>query len=114
MAEYVELSIDQGTDFATTINLNDDNTNIPQNVSGFVVDSQLRRSLVSQNASASFVCSLPDAANGEILLEMNAANTANLKIGTYFFDVRVKDTLAQNTYSRLIEGVVYVTPGITR
>jgi len=31
MAEYVELYIDQGTDFSTTIIINDDNTNLPTN-----------------------------------------------------------------------------------
>jgi hypothetical protein len=114
MAEYVELFIDQGADFSTTINMNDDDTNLPQNISGFIVTSQLRRSILSQNASASFACSVPDPVNGEILIEMNSGNTSNLRTGTYFFDVRIKDTLAQNSYSRLIEGVVYVMPSVTR
>ena len=39
MAEYVELYIDQGSDFSTSINLNDDNTNIPQNVANYVISS---------------------------------------------------------------------------
>lgn len=114
MAEYVELFIDQGSDFFTTINLNDDNTNIPQNVSTYTVTSSLRRSLLSANASANLVCSITDASNGEITMVMSASNTANLRAGQYFFDVRVRDSSSSYPYSRLIEGVIFVTPSITR
>jgi len=111
MAEYVELYIDQGADFSTTIAINDDTDNTAQNLSGYVVTSNLRKSLLSQNASASFVCSIPYPQSGEILLEMTAANTANISAGRYFFDVLVNDN---GLYSRLVEGVIFVTPSITR
>jgi ABC-type branched-subunit amino acid transport system substrate-binding protein len=111
MAEYVELYIDQGADFSTTIAINDDNTNTPQNVSGYIVTSQLRRSLVSPNATASFSCSIPYPQSGEIFIEMTAANTANIPAGKYFFDVLIND---DGLYSRLVEGVIFVTPSITR
>lgn len=114
MAEYAELYIDQGTDFSTTINLNDDDTNLPQSLAGYNVASQLKRSLLSVNAAASFNCSVTDAANGEITITMDAANTSNLKAGNYFYDVRLIDGYSGGTKSRLIEGVVYVTPAITR
>ena len=114
MAEYVELFIDQGSDFFTTINLNDDNTNLPQNVSSYVVTSSMRRSLLSPNASSNLVCTLSDASNGEITIKMSASNTANLRAGQYFFDVKVRDTGAYYEYSRLVEGVIFVTPSITR
>ena len=103
--------MDQGADFSTTISLNDDDTNVPQNVAGYVVTSQIRKSLLSVNATASFQCSILSAQDGEILMSMTAANTANIKAGSYFFDVKV---FSANTYTRLIEGVLYVTPSITR
>ena len=112
MAEYAELYIDQGADFSTTIAINDDATNLPENLSGIEVTGQIRKSLLSVNATASFHCSMADANNGEILISMTAANTALLKAGTYFYDVRLRDT-GTNTYSRLIEGVIFVTPGLT-
>ena len=113
MAEYVELYIDQGSDFSTTININDDSTNLPQNLTGYIVTSSLRRSLVSANASASLQCSVYDAGNGEIVATMTSANTANLRPGSYFFDIKTYDSLSATT-SRLIEGVIYVTPSITK
>jgi hypothetical protein len=112
MAEYVELYIDQGSDFSTTIILNDDNTNLPQNVLGYTVSSALRRSLVSPNAYTYLSASVYDPANGEFLLTMNSSNTANLRAGSYLFDVKVTDTT--QTVTRLIEGVIYVTPSVTK
>jgi hypothetical protein len=114
MSEYVELYIDQGADFSTTITIEDDTTNLAQNLSGYVVTSSLRKSLLSVNASANMVCSLSDATNGVITMSMTGANTANLKLGSYFFDVVTVNTLNSNARSRLIEGVIFVIPSITR
>lgn len=112
MSEFVELYIDQGTDFSTQISINDDATNNPQTLTGYTVTSQLRRSLISANTSETFDCLVADGSNGEIIIAMAAANTANLKFGKYFFDVRLKSP--NNDYSRVIEGVVYVQPAITK
>jgi hypothetical protein len=113
MAEYVEFYIDQGTDFSTVININDDDTNLAQNVSAYVVSGKLRRSLISANVSGSFKCEITDAANGEISISLDAANTSNLRPGNYFYDIFVKDA-DSNTHTRLIEGIVIVTPAITK
>lgn len=114
MAEYVEFYIDQGTDFSTYINLNDDDTNLAQNVSGYIITGQLRRSLVSTTPVESLYCEVSDAANGEIYISLAASNTANLKPGSYFYDVKVVDVNSSNATSRLIEGIIIVTPAITK
>lgn len=111
MAEYVELYIDQGADFESTIVLEDDVTNLSQNVDGYVVVGTLRRSLLSPNTSGNLVCSVTDAAAGEITISMSAANTANLRTGTHLFDIR---TYVTGKYTRLIEGIIIVTPSITK
>ncbi len=110
LAEYVEIYIDQGTDFTTTITINDDDTNLPVGQAGVNVASSLRRSLLSPNVYASFACSVSDPANGEITIAMNSANTSNLRPGRYFFDI---NTTSAGIKSRLIEGIVIVTPAIT-
>jgi hypothetical protein len=111
MTEYVELYIDQGSDFISTIVLQDDVTNLYQNVDGYVVTSSLRKSVLSQNASGNLTCTILDSANGEIELSMSAGQTANLREGTYLFDVRSQ---ASGNYIRLIEGIIIVTPSITK
>lgn len=111
MTDYVELYIDQGADFESVIVLEDDITNIYQNVDGYVVTSSMRRSLLSSNTSGNLVCSITDAANGEITMRMTASNTASLRTGTHFFDVK---TLSGNKYTRILEGIIIVTPSITK
>lgn len=111
MTDYVELYIEQGADFESSIVLEDDVTNIYQNLSGYVITSSMRRSLLSPNTSGNLVCSVTNAANGEISITMTAANTANLRPGTHLFDVK---TVASGKYTRLIEGIIIVTPSITK
>jgi hypothetical protein len=112
MAAYVELYIDQGTTFNTIINITDDTTNEVVNIAGYSITSQLRRSYYSANASANIVCLITDASNGEITLSMPASVTANLKSGRYLFDVKSVDT--SNVVSRILEGIVTVTPQVAR
>jgi len=110
MSEYVELYIDQGADYSTTITIQDDVTNLFTNVSGYVITSNLKRSLLSQSISGQFSCSVTDASNGEITLSMTEANTANLHIGTHMFDIKV---IVGSSVSRLVEGIIIVVPAIT-
>lgn len=112
MAAYVELYVDQGTTFNNIINISDDTTNTPVNISGYTITSQMRRSYYSANASANITCSITDAANGEVTLSMTSANTSNIKAGRYLFDVETRDTYG--TVSRILEGIISITPQITR
>lgn len=112
MAAYTELFIDQGTTFNTFINLNDDTTTAPINLSGYIVRSQMRRSYYSVNASATFTCTITNAANGELTLSLTDGQTSNIKAGRYLFDVETQDT--SNVVTRVLEGIITVTPGVTR
>jgi len=112
MAAYVELYIDQGTTFSNIINITDDTTNTPVNIQGYIVSSQIRRSYYSANATANITCTITDALDGEITMSMTAANTANIKAGRYLFDVETIDTVGN--VSRILEGIITVTPQITR
>lgn len=111
MAEYVELYMDQGADFSLTVNLTDESTELPENLANTTVTSSIRKSLLSINTTAQLTCTLTDASAGEFTVSMPAANTANVKPGRYFFDVKVN---SPSGISRLIEGVLVVTPSITR
>jgi hypothetical protein len=112
MAAYVELYIDQGTTFNNIINLTDDVTNTPINISGYSISSQIRRSYYSANISANITCAISNVANGEITMSMTSANTANIKAGRYVFDVKATDT--SSVTSRILEGIITVTPQVTR
>ena len=112
MAAYVELYMDQGATFSNFINITDDLTNVPVNVSGYTVTSQMRRSYYSANATANIVCTITNAAIGEITLSLSSSNTAIIKPGKYLFDVKTTD--ASNIVSRILEGIVTVTPQTTK
>lgn len=112
MAAYVELFMDQGATFNNIINLTDDTTNEYINVAGYTVRSQMRRSYYSQNPAANIVCTITDPDTGEITMSLSPANTANIKAGRYLFDVEVTD--AGGSVSRILEGIITVTPEVTR
>lgn len=111
MAAFVELYIDQGTNFNNVINITDDVTNAAVNISGYTAISQMRRSYYSANISANITCTITDAANGELTMSMTAANTANIKAGRYVFDLKVIDN---DVTSRILEGIINITPQVTK
>ena len=112
MAAYVELYMDQGATFNNVINITDDLTNVSVNLSNYTVRSQMRRSYYSINASAQIVCSITDASNGEITMSMTASNTSNIKAGRYLFDLETED--GSGNVTRVLEGIITVTPQVTR
>jgi hypothetical protein len=112
MAAYVELYMDQGATFNNTLNITDDISGAKVNIAGYLVRSQMRRSYYSANATATIDCTIIDAANGVILMSLPSGNTSNIKAGRYLFDVETVDTA--NVTSRILEGLISVTPEITR
>jgi uncharacterized membrane protein len=109
MATKANIIIDQGTTFSTIINLTDDNGD-PIDLTGYTGDSEMRKHYTSSN-SQSFSVSL-GGTSGTVTLSLTAAQTANLTPGRYVYDVEV--TSASNVVSRIVEGIVTVTPEVTR
>jgi len=112
MAAYVELYMDQGANFRNVINLTDDVTNSTISLLNYNVRSQMRRSYYSINASANIVCTITDSSNGEITMSLGSANTSNIKAGRYLFDFETVD--GNGFVSRVLEGIITVTPQVTR
>lgn len=109
MAIKANLIIDQGTDYSTSINLTDDDGNIV-NLSGYTANGQIRKTYSSSNA-VTFGITL-ESTSGVVILALTDAQTANMTAGRYVYDVFVTDTL--NVTSRIVEGIVTVTPRVTR
>ena len=110
MAEYVELSIEQGTTFSTTINVNE-NDGSPKDLTTYSARSQMRKSYYSSSAK-DFTMVKTDSAGGEITMSMTAANTSNLTPGRWVYDVEIEDS--GGVVTRIFEGIVVVMPGVTR
>lgn len=108
MATKLNLVIDQGADFTTSVNLNDTDGN-PINLSTYTSRAQLRKHYTSSNA-VNF--STSGTSGGVLTLSLTADQTANIISGRYVYDVEVVDS--SNVVSRIVEGVVTVTPNVTR
>ena len=107
MATKANITIDQGSSFTTTINLTDDAGN-SLDLTGYSAESQIRRWYTS-NTATDFTTAL---ANGVISLSLTANATSNLVYGRYVYDVKLTDPA--NTVTRVVEGIVTVTPGVSR
>lgn len=108
---YVELYVDQGSDFYTTMDLtNDDGT--PMGVAGYSFTGQIRKSYYSSNPTANLVIGIINGPNGNLNIAMSSAVTSNMAAGRYVYDIKMVDT--SNVAIRIMEGIVTVTPQVTR
>lgn len=111
MATKANLVIDQGTTYSTTLNLTDDNGD-PLNLSGFYANSEIRKWYTSSHVAATFSTSI-NVSSGQITLTLQSYETANLVAGRYVYDVEITEQ-STGTISRIVEGIVTVTPEVTR
>jgi hypothetical protein len=103
------IVIDQGTTFSTTIDVtNEDGLAI--DLTGYTGAAQMRKHYTSTTAYT-FTVTIAEL-SGEVTLSMTANATANIAPGRYMYDCELTDTLG--TVSRIVEGIVTVTPGVTR
>lgn len=107
MSAKIHLLVEQGATFSTNIDLVDQN-DLPLNLTTYTGASQLRKTYTSNN----FVAFTVTTGNGFVNLALSATQTANIEAGRYVYDVEVTDTIA--VVSRIVEGIVTVTPNVTR
>lgn len=112
-AGYQELFLEQGATFNTLISL-DDVYGQSYNLQNYSASSQMRKSYYSSNATAVFSTTV-NGVNGEILISLNANQTANIAPGRYVYDILIYNpSNAANTTIRVLEGIINVTPRVTR
>lgn len=110
MATVSNLYIDQGTDFSAIVTLKNQNgTTI--NLTGFTVASQFRKSYQS-SSSTNFTISVYNATEGKIRMQLPAATSSALTPGRYLYDVEITSPTGEK--KRALEGIVVLTPEITR
>lgn len=109
MATKANLVIDQGSTFTTDLTMTDDSGNVID-LAGYVANSQMRKWYTSSNATATFTTSI-NTTTGVITLSLTADQTSSLTSGRYVYDVEISDG---SVVSRIVEGIVTVTPQVTR
>lgn len=112
-AGYQELFLEQGASFNTTIYL-DDVYGENYNLQNYSASSQIRKSYYSSNATATFDTTVYGV-DGQISLRLDTNTTANIYPGRYLYDVVIySNTDAANNTIRVLEGIINVTPRVTR
>jgi hypothetical protein len=109
MAIKANLVVDQGTSFSATVTVTDSGDAI-FNLTGYTVAAQMRKSYASTTATT-FTAS-HNGSLGQITIVLNSTTTAALEPGRYLYDVEI--TSSAGLITRVVEGVVTVTPGMTR
>jgi hypothetical protein len=108
MAAKVNLVIDQGTTFNATFNVLNTNDN-PIDFTSYTITSQMRKSYLSSNA---YSFTTAGSNTGSLTLSMSSNTTTAIWPGRYVYDVDVVDLFGNR--SRIVEGIVTVTPEVTR
>jgi hypothetical protein len=111
-AVYVNnLIINAGTNFSQIFTLESSDTNSPLNLTGYTVESQMRKYAGSSTAINFNASILSPQNSGRITISLSSLDTTNLKPGRYVYDVVVS---IGSTKTRVIEGMVLVRDGVTR
>ncbi len=108
MSTKANLVIDQGSTFSTTISLTNDDGDVID-LTGYDGQSQIRKHYTSITSVPFTVTIAP--ATGQVTLSLTATDTAALASGRYVYDVEL---ITGSTISRVLEGIVTVSPEVTK
>ena len=109
MAIKGNLVIDQGSDYQVTINVENANS-APVSLAGYTANAQMRKhytSLTSYNFDVNI-----NSALGMVTLSMSSNTTDVIPAGRYVYDCEITSNTGIKT--RLLEGIVTITPQATR
>jgi hypothetical protein len=112
MAIVANLTIDQGSDFHSTITVEDTVGNA-LDLTNYTIRGQVRRTYTS-STSYPFVCTkLTSQGPGKLRIELSPTTTGTMKAGRYVYDVEIVHT-SGTPVIRVVEGQVTITPRVTR
>jgi hypothetical protein len=110
-AGYITLKIEAGATFNVELELdNADGSNL--NLTGYTGASKMRKSYYSDfNIYPLTVSIVQPPTEGKIILSATASETSTFKPGRYVYDVEIT---SGSSVTRVIEGIIEVTPNATR
>tara|TARA_R110000796_G_scaffold149244_1_gene266104 strand:+ start:65 stop:409 length:345 start_codon:yes stop_codon:yes gene_type:complete len=110
MAIYSNLIVDQGSSFTATINVEDSSGNIV-NVNGYALAGRIKKNYESLTSVEFDVTSPIVTTDGSITIALTDTKTKAMEPGRYVYDVEIISSGGITT--RVLEGQVEVTPGVT-
>jgi len=109
MASISNLYVDQGSDFSFTVDLTNSDGSV-MDLTGYTGAAEVKKSYSSSSAAATFSVIVTEA-TGQLTLELTDTQTAALEYGRYVYDCVI--TASGGDKTRIVEGQVIVTPGVT-
>ena len=108
------IIIDQGSDFALQLVVKENG--VPRDLTGYSARAQLRKAKKDVATSATFACTLPTPAQGEVKMALDFATSEALTAGIYYYDLEIylSDSGGDTAVSRLLQGTATVTQEVTR
>lgn len=104
----INISIPQGADFSETF-VSAESDGSVSNLDGYTGTAKMKKHYDSPT-STTFSVSITSGI-GEVTISLPASTTSGLKPGRYNYDVRLES--GTGDVSRLVEGMAFVTAGIT-
>ena len=111
MAQYTDITIDQGSTYSGKIPVIGANK-LPVDLTGFSARGQIRRSY-SSLTFVNFSTSIDDPSSGEIYINLTPTQTGAMKPGRYVFDVEIYN-INETDVIRVCEGQAEITPRTTK
>ena len=112
MASILNQVIDQGSTFSKSITVYQTDGTTIQDLTAYTPTSQLRKNYTSTASTTILATIQTPATNGIIVISLTAVQTAALKSGRYVYDLQI--TAADDTVTRVIEGVITIRPEVTK
>jgi len=110
MATVSNLFVDAGANYSNIITVAASNGQA-LDLTGYTVASQMRKSYQSSTAY-NFSASVYQAATGKVRLQLTDTQSAAIPAGRWLYDVEI--TSPSGTKTRVVEGIVTVSPQITQ
>jgi hypothetical protein len=110
VASISNLFVDQGSDFSNIITVAGSGGAI--NLTDYTIKSQLRKSY-SSSSFFNFNATIYDAATGRIRIQSSAEASSLIPPGRYLYDIELTNT-GTGAKNRIVEGIVTVSPEITK
>jgi hypothetical protein len=110
MATVSNLFVDAGANYSNIITVAASNGQA-LDLTGYTVASQMRKSYQSSTAY-NFTASVYNAATGKVRLQLSDTQSSAIPAGRWLYDVEI--TSPSGTKTRVVEGIVTVSPQITQ
>ena len=109
MTTTTNFEIQQGSTFLRTMTIVDSDK-LPLNLTAYTLTGQLRKNYSSVEFVA-FTIIVSNASSGKIIISLNSTITNTLMFPKYVYDVEISGN--GNVY-RILEGIITISPNVTR